>query len=261
VLAALLQRWQRALPRVDQLLPASEALPARLDRPGVTAAELASAERRIGRELPPSYRELLQLTNGWACCGPWATSGGPLLPIERVRPFRDGHAAWIDAYREDDAQPVSLDEHRRYGREQTSARFRAALLDSTLQISDRGAGGVYLLCWDVCDDDGEWEAWHFANGRPGARRLRALRALAEMRGAAAAALAGPPADALTVLVDAGDGSFVELACRRSTPVRDAIAELAMTDVITLRRGPDKLDPDRTFEEQGVADGDTLGLVR
>ncbi len=35
--------------------------------PGATEAQLAEAEQRLGRRLPPSHRAFLRITNGWLC--------------------------------------------------------------------------------------------------------------------------------------------------------------------------------------------------
>ena len=93
--AAFLTEWSWRLVQLEETregLPDAAIVSGWLGHPGATEAQLAAAEQRLGRRLPPSYREFLQVTNGWRL--PWMTISR-LLPIEQVDLFqaRDPNAA------------------------------------------------------------------------------------------------------------------------------------------------------------------------
>lgn len=69
------------------------------------------------------------------------------------------------------------DEYLVYGDEQVSAAFRRAYLQTALEISLEQDGAILLLNPRVVTDDGEWEAWFFADWNPGARRYRSFQEL------------------------------------------------------------------------------------
>jgi len=52
--------------------------------------------------------------------------------------------------------------------------LRASYLLTSLEISDRGDDSIYLLNPKIVTEDGEWEAWLFANWIPGAIRYRSF---------------------------------------------------------------------------------------
>ncbi|MFI8185949.1 SMI1/KNR4 family protein [Actinacidiphila glaucinigra] len=59
-----LGRWREEwVPRADRDEDGEQALP--LGRPGADETAIAAAEERLGRRLPPSYREFLAVSNGW----------------------------------------------------------------------------------------------------------------------------------------------------------------------------------------------------
>jgi len=135
--------------------------------------ELSELEGRIGAELPDSYKQFLATSNGWR------QSGGliyEVFPCEKVEWFRVNNQDWIHAYVEPakGQPPMSAEEHCVYGDDQDVCRFRVEYLQSTLLISDVGDSAVYLLNPEIKTASGEWEAWFFANWRPGAVRYRSF---------------------------------------------------------------------------------------
>lgn len=140
---------------------------------GASPEELDRLETRIGTTLPESYRWFLATSNGWRQSGGFIYE---LLPCDRIEWFRTDHQDWIDAYVEPTRgkPPLPLEEHCTYGDEQDCCKFRVECLQSTLLISDVGDSAVYLLNPEVETDDGEWEAWFFANWSPGATRYRSF---------------------------------------------------------------------------------------
>ncbi len=127
----------------------SEAIKARwLGFPGVTKAQIAEVETRLGVTLPPSYKAFLKVTNGWRQPEAfWAANAGSLWQANQAQWFAVANQDWIDAY----AAPDQAEGH----------------LQVALQISENG-DGVYLLNPKVVDNAGEWEAWFFADWNPGA---------------------------------------------------------------------------------------------
>jgi hypothetical protein len=141
--------------------------------PPASDEQIRAAEQRLGTTLPPSYREFLQVTNGWRTTGDFIDR---LWSAEEIAWFSVRNQSWIDAWNDPQyAGPaVSEAEHRTYGPEQDSAVFRAEYLKTTLEISDIGDSAILLLNPQVITEDGEWEAWMLANWLPGASRYRSF---------------------------------------------------------------------------------------
>jgi hypothetical protein len=128
--------------------------------------ELRDLERRIGQTLPPSYRSFLLTTNGYVP----GSSVSRIRPAREVKPFIDEESDWVDVWIETDTAPMTVAEHvATRGQDVVNARWQ--LLSNAIQVSDVFDGAVYLLCPTVVDDEGEWEAWHFASWLPGAARF------------------------------------------------------------------------------------------
>jgi len=172
---ALLEEWSaQAVKRA-----AAEVRPGPLSglgAPGATEAELAAAEARLGRALPPSYRSFLACTNGLRQPMDFTPArGGHLWPADRIEWFRVRNADLIAAYSNVKlAIPDQL--YFVYGPEQDPAYLRTEYLPELLEISHDG-DGFYLLNPQVVGPDGEWEAWFFASWHPGAQRHRSFAEL------------------------------------------------------------------------------------
>ncbi|GGK69939.1 hypothetical protein Ppa06_36790 [Planomonospora parontospora subsp. parontospora] len=115
---------------------------------GVSEAELVRHEERLGVRLPPSYREFLQVTNGWDEETRFSIR---MLPIAEVGWTRDVDPELAEIW--------------------TSTRPGMA---DTLYVSEHLEGQVYLLNPNIVTPDGEWEAWDFANWHPGALEFRSF---------------------------------------------------------------------------------------
>lgn len=170
-------------------LPHDVVVSAWLGYDGASEQEIVALEKRLGRRLPPSYRTFLAASNGWRQCGPSILK---LWPCAEVRWFREHNQDWIDAYEHPEnsgieivgpdgqplkAAPVAAEEYAIYGDEQNPCLFRVQHLQSALEISDIGDSAILLLNPEVVNEEGEWEAWLFANWLPGARRYRSFREL------------------------------------------------------------------------------------
>ena len=169
----LLARWSDDIIQSgefeDELTP-EIAASGWLGYPSATEDEIVAAEARLGTAFPPSYREFLQITNGWRM-----TTGF----IRRVRPV--GEVQWFSA--EDQAtvdawlsfngdDTVSDEEYLVYG-DSAVQPLRAEYLQTALAISDYD-NGIYLLNPQTVTPEGEWEAWFFAHWVPGADRYRSF---------------------------------------------------------------------------------------
>ena len=146
--------------------------------PGASIQEIRNVEDRLGVSLPPSYRQFLQTSNGWRNSGAfiyrvWSTT--------EIAWFKERNQAWIDAYTgPEPIQPtISDQDYFVYGQEQDPITYRVEYLQTALEISDVGDSGIYLLNPQVVTEEGEWEAWFFANWLPGAARYRSFQELME----------------------------------------------------------------------------------
>ncbi len=140
---------------------------------GATEEQVQQLEQRIGMSLPDSYRQFLLTTNGWRYSGMFIFD---VFSVEKVEWFRENNQDWIDAYVEpaEGEEPVPLEDHCDYSEDQDCVMFRVEYLEKTLLISGEGDSAVYLLHPEIKTDDGEWEAWFFANWNPGATRYRSF---------------------------------------------------------------------------------------
>ena len=147
--------------------------------PAASIQEINNVEDRLGVSLPPSYRQFLQTSNGWRSSGAfiyrvWSTT--------EITWFKERHQAWIDAYTgpKPILQPtISDQDYFVYGEEQDPITLRVEYLPTALEISDVGDACIYLLNPKVVTEEGEWEAWFFANWLPGAARYRSFQELIE----------------------------------------------------------------------------------
>jgi hypothetical protein len=190
----LLSRWGRELIEVagtnDELrkeLAPDVAAAGWLGFPGATDEQIRSAEGRLGRALPPSYREFLHITNGWRFPRSFLQRLWSVEEIDWLAAVdQEGIDAWIsgEEYIDIDHQmgagrstPTTSDaEYFSYDAEgkSTSTDMRSAYLQGALAISEREVigTGVYLLMPQVVTPEGEWEAWFWAHWIPGAVRYR-----------------------------------------------------------------------------------------
>jgi hypothetical protein len=156
-----------------------------LGYPGATEQQIASAEARLGKTLPPSYRAFLKVTNGWRQTPLFSNT---LWSVAEIEWFAVRHQAWIDAFwKKTDQRPsessnakaptpsTSDADYFVYGDEQDCSKIRIEYLQTALEISQRGDGVIYLLNPQIVTPDGEWEAWFFGDWLPGADRYRSFQ--------------------------------------------------------------------------------------
>ena len=178
----LLTQWSRKLIEAedfaDGMPPPPEVLTSGwLGYPGASVEQIAQAEERLGTSLPPSYREFLQVTNGWRHLNSFIYR---LWSTEEVEWFAVRNQEWIDIGLKIDAEPdppgwipeqaILDEEYLVYDDQAYVSRWE--YLQTALEISDTG-DAVLLLNPQVITTEGEWEAWFFASWSEG-RRYRSF---------------------------------------------------------------------------------------
>lgn len=145
---SFLERWSEEWiaahdPLRDRPLASEVGQQRWLGFPPATTEQIAAAEKRLGRRLPPSLREFLLVSNGWRDAGDFIHRLAGTEELAWLRDTDDDH--WIDAYRGwGDPDPGEV-------------------LKRSLRLSLKGDAAVLLLDPDDVDDDGEWAAYWLAS--------------------------------------------------------------------------------------------------
>jgi len=175
----LLTRWNNDLLKSDQIvrgLPPDVVASGWLGYPGATGEQIRGAEQRLNVTLPQSYREFLQLTNGWR-------AGHPFFPrlwsTDEVGWFRDRNQLKLDAWMLAGGSwttPAAVTDEKYfvYGPEQDELTLRVEYFPSLLEVSEAAASDVLLLNPQVVFADGEWEAWDLGTRPRGAFRYQSF---------------------------------------------------------------------------------------
>jgi hypothetical protein len=172
-----LQQWS------DEWLATEESFPAQVRKrrwlgfPPATEKQLLQLEKRLGYELPPSYRSFLLTTNGWLRSS---------MFIDRIRPaakvdwLESDAPELVDSYALDDCG----DRMANYAPEEYFTYDDRPIYDSehfrkSIVIADPipGDSMIYVLNLLIVAIDGEWEAWRFAHWIPGAERFPSFELL------------------------------------------------------------------------------------
>lgn len=188
----LLTQWNGTIfdsKKLDELVVSEHQWKTKwLGYPGATEKQLAQVERRLGRPLPPSYRQFLQFTNGWH----WPE--GRLRTTEELRHRLREMKFYIMALGwsigtilgslwmgEGYNWGIPDEEKFVYGEEQDDHSMRLRYQLSLLQISgiDDFTDSVYVLNPKVINTEEEWEAWFFADWLPGAVHYQSFWELME----------------------------------------------------------------------------------
>ena len=120
-------------------------------------AEVAAAEARLGRRLPPSLREFLLVTNGWRDAGNFIYRLAGAAELEWLRDTDD--RTWIEVWEDLAEDDVEEDEDG----EESFGVQEAKVLARCLRLSLEGDAAVMLLDPDDVDVDGEWAAYWLAS--------------------------------------------------------------------------------------------------
>ena len=129
-----------------------------LGYPAATEAQIAAVEAGLAIKLPPSYREFLLVSNGWRKISPFIDELYRVEDIDWLLSHSpDSVRAWTEGYGED-----------------FEAESEEADLPRTLAVSGWGDSAIILLNPNVQTAEGEWEAWFFANWKPGAEKFESF---------------------------------------------------------------------------------------
>jgi hypothetical protein len=137
--------------------------------------EIRATEVRLGRALPSSYRRYLLASTALP-----GNQDLELLPVGEIDRFATREPEWRDAWMEgvgsvgptEPEAPLPDDPD-------DPATMPAEQLGDTIVISTTGDQRLLLLNPSRVGEDGEWEAWDFANWYPGAHRYPSFGALVQ----------------------------------------------------------------------------------
>ncbi|MFE1029694.1 SMI1/KNR4 family protein [Streptomyces sp. NPDC058818] len=118
--------------------------------PPASEEQIAALEQRLGRQLPPSYREFLQVSDGWRHAGGFVS----LLAGTAEARWHDnesGLAVMFEEYLDEDAGP----EERR----------EADIWRRGLQLDVESDATYVLMDPEDVDEDGEWAVYTWAGWR------------------------------------------------------------------------------------------------
>ncbi|MEO8396413.1 MAG: SMI1/KNR4 family protein [Chloroflexota bacterium] len=137
-----------------------------LGYPSASEAEIERIETRLGVRLPPSYRQFLQVSNGFR---------QPLQLVHRI--FATSEVEWFRVNHQPRIDSWLNSEYVTSGRAPADSFER--YLPDALEISATEIAGsaVFLLNPRVVNADGEWEAFYYASWIPGVERCESFWAL------------------------------------------------------------------------------------
>lgn len=172
-----LQQWSYEWLAAEKSFPAQGRKRQWLGFPPATEKQVLRLEKRLGHELPPSYRSFLLTTNGWL-----RTS----MFVERIRPV--SQVDWLESDAPELLDGLSPEDGDDLMQNYPSAQYFSydgrPIFDCdhfrrSLVIADPipGDSMIYVLNPLVVAPDGEWEAWRFANWIPGAERFPSFELL------------------------------------------------------------------------------------
>ncbi|MFJ8741409.1 SMI1/KNR4 family protein [Embleya sp. NPDC127516] len=145
-------------------------------------AEVAEAEARLGRRLPPSLREFLLVTDGWRDAGNFIYRLAGSAELEWLRDTDD--RSWIDVWEE---LAEDEDDEEAFGVQE------AKVLARSLRLSLDGDAAIMLLDPDDVDGDGEWAGYWLASwSGEGPQRYESFHDLMHRQWVSFHALRKPP---------------------------------------------------------------------
>ena len=129
-------------------------------------ADIQLLEQRLGKPLPPSYRNFLLASNGWT----FMETFSELFNTQKVdwlSNLNPGLADW-------EGHEISDEEYFDYSDLRYESGVRPHHMESVLQISNYEDGYVYLLNPLIIDERGEWECFDFGTKVSGGHRYRSF---------------------------------------------------------------------------------------
>lgn len=129
--------------------------------PGASEREVIRAEERLSCKLPDSYRQFIQLTNGWRHVF-LDQEDGLILPIDQIALFKYKYPAHFKYFEDYEGMDVSagFDVYYMYEESRKADVSCVGDVSSSIAISEYVNNGVVLLVPAVTFKDSEWEVWH-----------------------------------------------------------------------------------------------------
>jgi cell wall assembly regulator SMI1 len=135
-------------------------------KPPASGVDIQSLEQRLGRQLPPSYRNFLLASNGWT----FMQTFKELFNVQEVD-WLNNLAPWLADW---EGSEISDEEYFDYSDLRYHSGIRRGHMESVLQISSIESGYVYLLNPLIIDERGEWECFDFGTKISGGHRYRSF---------------------------------------------------------------------------------------
>jgi hypothetical protein len=164
---AFLERYSRELLATDGLggkITAKARSSGWMGYPPASPDAIATAERCLGRRLPPSLRTFYSVTNGWRSTGHFIWDILPVRSIDWLED-RDPDLYQLAVDAEEEEGPFQQDPGgarlREYQYEQGTRVKRALIINSL------GDAANWLLDPGEADDGGEWPGGRWASWNPG----------------------------------------------------------------------------------------------
>jgi hypothetical protein len=132
--------------------------------------DIVDVERRLGMQIPPSYKAFLKASNGWYYLDDFISK---LWPTQEVMLFSTKNQEIVDIWTaQDDKVPDA--NYFVYGQSQDPIHIRTEYLKTIFEIG-YGQDNVFILLNPmIVTDEGEWETWFFASWLPGAVRYQSF---------------------------------------------------------------------------------------
>jgi SMI1 / KNR4 family (SUKH-1) len=135
-------------------------------KPSASEVDIQSLEQRLGKQLPPSYRNFLLASNGWTFMQAFLELFN-CQKIDWLNNLNPGLAGW-------EGHEISDEEYFDYSDLRYHSGIRRGYMKSVLQISNCKDGYVYLLNPLIIDERGEWECFDFGTKISGGHRYRSF---------------------------------------------------------------------------------------
>ncbi|MFI1582590.1 SMI1/KNR4 family protein [Embleya sp. NPDC020630] len=157
--------------------------------------DIAGAEARLGRRLPPSLREFLLVTDGWRDAGNFVYRLAGSAELEWLRDTDDRHwiEAWEDLVEDEGDEDSGGEEGDDEDDEDAFTLQEAKILARSLRLSLEGDSAIMLLDPEDVDEDGEWAGYWLASwSGEGPQRYGSFHALMHRQWVSFHALRKPP---------------------------------------------------------------------
>jgi hypothetical protein len=135
-------------------------------KPPALEVDIKLLEQRLGKQLPPSYRNFLLASDGWT----FMKTFRELFNSQEVD-WLSNLTPWLADW---EGREISDEEYFDYSDLRYYSGIRRGHMESVLQISSIESGYVYLLNPLIVDERGEWECFDFGTKLSGGHRYRSF---------------------------------------------------------------------------------------